>query len=77
MKNLNFGVITTLVVIGILITTTFTSCSKLTNVKPEKFKIRVIDSCEYIEYYSGFGNSEVYSITHKGNCKFCQLRNKK
>ena len=75
MKNLNFGVITTLVVIGILITTTFTSCKP--KVKTEKFSIRVIDSCEYIEYYDGFNNSEIYSITNKGNCKFCQLRNKK
>jgi hypothetical protein len=74
MKNLNFGVITTLVVISILITTTFTSCKPKAN--PEKFSIRVIDSCEYIEYYDGYGKSEVYSITHKGNCKYCQLRNK-
>lgn len=77
MKNLNFGVITTLVVVGILITTTFTSCKKLTEVKPEKFTIRVIDSCEYIEYSNGFVNSEVYAITHKGNCKYCRLRNGK
>ena len=75
MKNFNFGIITTLIVTSILICTTFTSCKP--EVNPEKFTIRVIDSCEYIEYYDGFNNSEVYSITHKGNCKFCQLRNKK
>lgn len=38
------------------------------------YNIVVIDSCEYIEYNSGFGNNHVYSLTHKGNCKFCKLR---
>jgi len=63
MKNLNFGLITTLIVTSILITTTFTSCKP--EVSPEKFTTRVIDSCEYIEYYSGFGRSEVYSQKKK------------
>jgi hypothetical protein len=47
---------------------------------PESFKygdmkIRVIDSCEYIEYDYGItDDSRVYTLTHKGNCKFCKAR---
>ncbi len=37
----------------------------------------VIDSCEYIEYQAGMMESSVYSLTHKGNCKFCKERNSK
>lgn len=40
------------------------------------FTIKDIDSCEYIEYDQGFGDQHVYSLTHKGNCKFCVKRNK-
>lgn len=40
------------------------------------FKLRVIDSCEYLEYDSGLVDQRVYSLTHKGNCKFCKARNK-
>lgn len=40
------------------------------------FDIKVIDSCEYIEYDYGFGDQRVYSLTHKGNCKYCLQRNK-
>lgn len=36
-------------------------------------KIRVIDDCEYLE----FKGYQTYSLTHKGNCKFCIQRNKK
>lgn len=35
------------------------------------FIIRIIDSCEYLQYESGLGDNRVYSITHKGNCKHC------
>jgi len=42
------------------------------------FKIKIIDSCEYIEYDNGsIMGDHVYSITHKGNCKFCIERNNK
>ena len=37
-------------------------------------KIYTIDSCEYIGKLLGY-NSDV--LTHKGNCKFCLIRNKK
>lgn len=32
-------------------------------------QIVVIDGCEYIESDQGFGNTRIYSLTHKGNCK--------
>jgi hypothetical protein len=36
-------------------------------------QIYVIDSCEYIGLVYG-GQSD--KLTHKGNCKFCAVRNK-
>jgi hypothetical protein len=41
------------------------------------FVIKVIDSCEYIEYDNGIMEYRVYSLTHKGNCKFCAERSKR
>jgi len=41
------------------------------------YTIKVIDSCEYIEYDGGLMDSRVYTLTHKGNCKFCAERNKR
>ena len=38
---------------------------------------KVIDGCEYIEYDYGIFDHRVYSLSHKGNCKFCAERNKK
>lgn len=40
------------------------------------FVIKIIDNCEYIEYNNGMYDYDmrVYSITHKGNCKFCEER---
>ena len=35
------------------------------------FVIQEIDSCEYVLVLAG------RSITHKGNCKYCLIRNKK
>lgn len=37
------------------------------------FAIQEIDSCEYVVAIVQGGRS----ITHKGNCKFCLIRNKK
>lgn len=47
--------------------------------KKEGYSIINIDSCEYIEvsYLAAVSSNGYYSITHKGNCKFCQLRGKK
>ncbi len=33
------------------------------------FTIKIIDSCEYIEYDYGVFDQRVYSLNHKGNCK--------
>lgn len=43
------------------------------------YAIEVIDSCEYIVHENGMSVSDNYSfaITHKGNCKFCKVRNSK
>ncbi len=45
-------------------------------VKKDGYVIKVIDSCEYIEYDYGVFDHRVYSLTHKGNCKFCAERAK-
>lgn len=43
----------------------------------EGYSIKTIDSCEYIEYDYGVLDQRVYSLTHKGNCKYCAERAKK
>lgn len=46
--------------------------------KKDGYSIVEIDSCEYIEVSSMTGaNNGYYSLTHKGNCKFCAERSKK
>ena len=37
-------------------------------------KIIVLDSCEYIQYWTGDYNQ---NIEHKGNCRFCKERRQK
>lgn len=38
----------------------------------------VIEGCEYIEVSNWIGSqSGYYSLTHKGNCKYCLARNVK
>ena len=40
------------------------------------YSVIVIDSCEYIEVKGMLGaDNGYYSLTHKGNCKFCKTRN--
>lgn len=34
-----------------------------------KYRIEVIDGCEYIIKYNGYQRG--YMFSHKGNCKFC------
>jgi predicted small secreted protein len=47
------------------------------DMKPEQtYEIKVIDSCEYI-YVSCRPFDRTFSLTHKGNCKFCAERSKK
>jgi len=69
-------------IISLIIIVTFFSCNPhpegdSNEYKNGDFTIKTIDSCEYIEYDYGYGEQRVYSITHKGNCKFCSKRNKK
>lgn len=42
--------------------------------KEGELKVRIIDSCEYLEYSNGnrYSSYRVYSLTHKGNCKYCK-----
>ena len=48
-----------------------------TTTKYGDYAIKVIDSCEYIEFDYGIVDQRVYSLTHKGNCKFCKIRKSK
>ena len=61
----------------LLVAVIFCGC----NPQPENgsgdYVTKVIDSCEYIEYDYGIFDQRVYSLTHKGNCKFCAERSKK
>lgn len=41
------------------------------------YTLKVIDGCQYIEYDYGYGQTRVYSLTHKGNCKTCRAFNQK
>jgi len=60
------------IIFAILFPTFFTSCidqsPKVTN-----YEIQTIDSCEYIVSYW----SKSRNMTHKGNCKYCQVRSQK
>lgn len=53
----------------------FLSCAGSENdINPEKnYEIKIIDSCEYI-YVSRRPFASEFSITHKGNCKYCTKR---
>lgn len=46
-------------------------------IEAKGYYIEILDSCEYIVYNKMEGsNYAVYSITHKGNCKYCLNRSK-
>lgn len=40
----------------------------------DNYSIVELDGCEYIECDYGIFDQRVYSLTHKGNCKFCAKR---
>lgn len=42
----------------------------------KSYEVKVLDSCEYI-YVSRRPWGGEFSLTHKGNCKFCAERSKK
>ena len=60
------------IIFAILFSTIFTSCVDQ-NPKIKEYQIQTIDSCEYIVSYW----SKSRTMTHKGNCKFCQVRTSK
>jgi hypothetical protein len=41
------------------------------------YNVKTIDGCEYIEVDSGIGDYYRYTLTHKGNCVKCLVRNAK
>jgi len=64
----------------LLVMCCFFSCSRTgieNDAKPEEtYEIKVIDNCEYI-YVSRRPWSGEFSLTHKGNCKYCAERAKR
>lgn len=73
MKKFNFC----LVALPILILSCGSPIEQSVDGTDENYVIKVIDSCEYIEYDHGIFDQRVYSLTHKGNCKFCEARRSK
>lgn len=57
----------------------FASCSIAPNATERTseagYDVIVIDSCEYIEVdFCKMCVTGYYSLTHKGNCKYCKIR---
>lgn len=75
MKTKNKSIIYLFLVVVLLI-----GCEKPKGNRESKdgYSVIEIDSCQYIEVSSMVGHQNgYYSLTHKGNCKFCLERNKK
>lgn len=73
-----------LIFIGLLLTMLYVACHPHPESSASEpierdgaFTIETIDSCQYIVYDYGIADQRVYSITHKGNCKYCLERNKR
>lgn len=65
---------------ALLIAIIFCGCEHPAGQRESKdgYSIIGIDSCEYIEVSSMIGTDQgYYSLTHKGNCKYCTQRSKK
>ena len=80
MKNFKLSTKTAIVGCTMLVVIIFCGCNQTTierktnyTYQEGEFTIVEIDSCEYVlsDVYAG------KSICHKGNCKFCEERNKK
>jgi len=74
MKNLKYKIYTILTIILIIVISCQTPKEESVIITQKKYNIKVIDSCEYIECDYGIFDQRVYSLTHKGNCKFCLER---
>lgn len=82
MKNFKLSTKTAIVGYTMLVAVIFCGCNPQpqngsTETSNGDYVTKVIDSCEYIEYDYGIFDQRVYSLTHKGNCKFCAERSKK
>ena len=56
-------------------------CKKVTSNFGKTYNVVEIDGCEYIVKHTLFTDEheikrDIISITHKGNCKYCQKRNR-
>jgi hypothetical protein len=80
MKKLKFTTKTAIALSTMLVAVIFCGCNpegSENDVNIEKtYEVKVLDSCEYI-YVSRRPWSGEFSLTHKGNCKYCTERSKK
>ena len=56
-------------------------CNKVTSNFGVTYNVIEVDSCEYLVKHTLFTDEhererDIISITHKGNCKYCQKRNR-
>lgn len=56
-------------------------CKKVTSNFGKTYNVVEIDSCEYLVKHNSVREhngpkKDIISITHKGNCKYCQKRNR-
>lgn len=68
MKNLMFSIVSIFMIVVMLVATSCKDQNKINS-----YGVQTIDSCEYI--VSAYDRSK--TITHKGNCKYCKVRNAK
>jgi hypothetical protein len=80
MKTLKFNIKTVILGYASLVLLFFLACEEPSGKREshDGYSIIEIDSCEYIEVSSMLGAQQgYYSLTHKGNCKYCNKRIKK
>lgn len=70
-----------IIILVVLVTSLLVSCVSAEGTEVVEtdgnYSIKTIDSCEYIEVDEGLIEYRIYSLTHKGNCKYCAQRNNK
>jgi len=80
-QNNNNQILTNNVLYTLLAVVFLVGCEKSQGEKTvdtnKGYNIKKIDNCEYIEVDSGIGDYYKYTLTHKGNCKFCLARHAK
>lgn len=78
MKNLLILIITIFALCGCVVNIPRQECKHVTS---KTYNVVEIDSCEYLVKHKvvkcyNQRKKDVISVTHKGNCKYCQKRNK-